>query len=185
MNRNCPFDPQPVLAGPSITLRPLHPEDLEPLFAVASDPLIWVLHPEPTRYQRPVFEGYFASGLASGGALVVEEIATGNLVGSSRYYDWDPGAREVAIGYTFLARSHWGGLVNREMKRLMLDHAFRWAETVWFHVGKENWRSRKAMEKIGGQFSHEARKELFGKTHDYVFYKIQRLSWQDLRGRDF
>lgn len=168
------FDLQPRLVGPSLSLRPLGPDDFEPLYAAASDPLIWELHPEPTRYQRDVFEGFFASGLASGGALVVTENASGRMIGSSRYYEWNASAREVAIGYTFLARSHWGGAANREMKQLMLDHAFRWVDTVWFHVGKANWRSRKAMERIGGQFSHEATRELFGKVHEYVFYKIPR-----------
>ncbi len=136
--------------------------------------MIWEQHPEPLRYQRQVFEsGFFAGALASGGALVVTDNSTGKVVGSSRYYDWNPAEAEVAIGFTFLARSHWGGATNREMKQLMLNHAFQWAKVVWFHVGKNNWRSRKAMEKIGGTLSHEERKELNGVVHDYAYYKIE------------
>lgn len=168
------FDLQPTLTGTAISLRPLKAEDFEALHAAAADPLIWEQHPEPLRYQRQVFaRGFFASALACGSALVVTDNASGQVIGSSRYYDWNPGQRAVAIGFTFLARSHWGGASNLEMKRLMLDHAFQWARVVWFHVGKNNWRSRKAMEKIGGKLSHEEGKELNGVVQDYAFYKIE------------
>jgi RimJ/RimL family protein N-acetyltransferase len=61
------------------------------------------------------------------------------------------------------------------MKQLMLDHAFSTGiDRVWFHVGKSNMRSRKAMEKIGGQFSHEGVKEMAGLKIDYVFFKIDK-----------
>jgi RimJ/RimL family protein N-acetyltransferase len=172
MNESPTFDLQPTLVGQPISLRPVTASDFEALFAVASDPLIWEQHPEPLRYQRPVFEGFFTGALASGGALVVTDNQSGEVIGSSRYYEWNPAAREVAIGYTFLARSHWGGAANREMKRLMLEHAFRSVDVVWFHVGKSNWRSRRAMEKIGGRLSHEARRESNGVPQDFVFYRI-------------
>jgi RimJ/RimL family protein N-acetyltransferase len=57
---------------------------------------------------------------------------------------------EIEIGWTFIVRSHWGGPTNREVKRLMLDHAFTFVDTVIFWVGEENWRSQGAMTKIGG-----------------------------------
>jgi len=66
MNQTSSFDLQPTLIGKAISLRPLRAEDFEALYAAASDPLIWEQHPEPLRYQRPVFEGFFASALASG-----------------------------------------------------------------------------------------------------------------------
>ena len=167
------FDLQPTLLGETVSLRPLKTADFELLYAAASDPLVWEQHPEPLRYQRNVFAGFFAGAMASAGALVVTDKKSGKVIGSSRYYDWNPSEREVAIGYTFLARSHWGGETNREMKQLMLNHAFRWAKVVWFHIGKNNWRSRKATEKIGGRLSHEASRELNGVVHDYAFYKIE------------
>jgi hypothetical protein len=43
-----------------------------------------------------------------------------------------------------------GGTTNREVKRLMLDHAFTFVDTVIFWVGEQNWRSQGAMTKIGG-----------------------------------
>ena len=76
--------------------------------------------------------------------------ASNRLIGSSRYYGHEPALSEIEIGWTFLARSHWGGATNREVKRLMLDHAFTFVDTVIFWVGEQNWRSQGAMTKIGG-----------------------------------
>jgi len=166
------FDAQPTLRGDTLSLRPLAAADFDALYSVASDPSIWTLHPEPLRYQRAVFEKFFEAARQSRSALVATDAVSGEVLGSSRYYDWNAAAREVAIGYTFLARSRWGGAANLEMKRLMLGHAFRWAVTVWFHVGSHNLRSRRAMEKIGGILERQERRELNGVAHDYVIYRI-------------
>lgn len=174
MSNSIAFDFQPTLVGTTITLRPLQADDFEALHQAASDPLIWAQHPEPTRYQRDVFErSFFKTAVASGSAFVVVDNATGQLVGSTRYYEWDAGKAEVAIGYTFITRSHWGGNTNGEMKRLMLDHAFQWAKRVWFHIGTDNIRSRKAVEKIGAVFSHEEVKVINGQSRETAFYKIE------------
>lgn len=164
------FELQPTLTGERLELRPLRPEDFEALFAAASDPLIWEGHPEPNRYQREAFEGFFAGALKSKGALAVIDRSTGRIVGSSRYYDYDPAKSEIIIGFTFLSRSHWGGSFNREMKTLMLDHAFRFVRAAVFLVGEGNIRSRKAMEKIGGALSGSLEKR--GLRH--VVYRIER-----------
>lgn len=170
-------DLHPLLAGETITLRPLRADDLAALHAAAADPLIWAQHPDPVRHLRPVFEKNFFAGALAGGAYTVVENASGRIIGSSRYYDWNPDKGEIAIGYTFLARSHWGGATNGEMKRLMLDNAFRRARVVRFDIGRDNWRSRKAVEKIGARFSHEGRKEFNGVALDYVFYTIEASQW--------
>ena len=124
--------------------------DFEALFRVAADPLIWELHPEPNRYQEATFRAFFEDALASSGALVALDRAIGQIIGSSRYHGYDAEKSEIEIGWTFLARSHWGGVYNGEMKRLMLDHAFRWVERVVFVIGTQNFRSQRAVEKIGG-----------------------------------
>jgi len=156
------FDSRPVLVGASLTLRPLVAEDFDSLHAAASDPLIWEQHPQPTRWQRDVFRSNFFEGaLASGSAFVVLDNATDAIIGSTRYYDWWPQSREIAIGFTFLTRPYWGGGANHEMKQLMLSHAFKWADTVWFHVGEHNGRSRRALEKIGACFSHQVEGKAF------------------------
>lgn len=143
------FDRQPVLEGPTLRMRPAVEADWARLFAVASDPEIWAVHPAHNRWQEPVFRGYFDEGLASGGQLVAE-LRDGGLIGGSRYSAefCEPG--EIEIGWTFLARRHWGGSANREMKRLMIAHALTSFDSVIFRVGETNGRSRRAMEKIGG-----------------------------------
>ena len=143
------FDLQPTLSGSLVHLRPLRPNDFDTLFAVASDPLIWEQHPQSDRYKPDVFRGFFDSGIACGGALIAFDAADEHVIGSSRFHGYDPAEREIEIGWTFLARSHWGGSWNCEMKRLMLDHAFQWVDTVVFKIGAQNWRSRRAVEMIG------------------------------------
>ena len=158
---------QPSLRGPTLGLRPLLPDDFEALYQAAADPLVWAQHPSKLRYQRPVFQEWFEEALASGGALVIVGGETNEIIGSSRYYDWDADKKEIAIGFTFLARAYWGGATNAELKRLMLEHAFQWAGTVWFHIAPQNIRSRKAMEKIGGQLSHQGMMQLTGGAQEY------------------
>lgn len=144
------FDLQPVLKGELLELRPLRAEDFHQLYAVAADPLIWELHPARDRYKEEVFRKFFREAMESGGALLAMDLKDGTVIGSSRFYGYDPEHSEIEIGWTFLARSHWGGNYNREMKRLMLRHAFRFVENVVFLVGPGNLRSQRAVEKIGG-----------------------------------
>lgn len=143
------FDLQPVLKGELIELRPLTSEDWDDLFAVASDPLIWEQHPESDRYKEEVFKVFFREALESGGAFVVIDKENQQIIGSTRFYGHDPEKSEIEIGWTFLARKYWGGRYNAEMKRLLLDHAFKFVQTVVFFVGQNNIRSQTAMEKIG------------------------------------
>lgn len=167
-------DWQPTIRGALVLLEPLQAGDFEALYAVASDPLIWEQHPEHTRWQREVFTGFFQGAMQSGSALLIRDAVTGDVIGSSRFYEWDANAGEVAIGYTFLARSHWGGGVNGELKRLMLDHAMRYAQRVWFHVGTANHRSRRALAKIGAVFSHSCSADATRGGRDVAYYVVHR-----------
>src|SRR5262245_53230648 len=144
-----PFDLQPCLQGDLLELRPLCAGDFRDLYAVAADPLIWEQHPCKDRHQEEVFKTFFREALESGGALIAIDRKDGRAVGSSRFHGYDEARGEVEIGWTFLARSHWGGAYNGEMKRLMLRHAFRFVNSVVFLVGAQNFRSRRAVEKIG------------------------------------
>ncbi|MCU7645637.1 GNAT family N-acetyltransferase [Pseudomonas piscis] len=167
--------PQSIV-GESLELRPLEATDFDSLYSVASDPLVWAQHPSPMRYQESVFREWFKEALASQCALVVLDRSNNQVIGSSRYYEFDEEKREVAIGYTFLARAKWGGGTNKELKDMMLTYAFQLVDTVWFHVDSQNIRSQRAMEKIGGRLSHRATRQLIDRTQEYLLYKVEKPS---------
>ena len=170
------MDRQPVLEGERLRLRPLVPEDWEALWAIARDRELWAMHPMHDRWQEPVFRAFFADALEKRGALVAVERDGGRVVGSSRFQDHRPeNGGQVEIGWTFLARERWSSGLNTEMKRLMLDHAFRCVERVVFRVGETNWRSRRAVEKIGARLTGEVeRLELDGREVVHLVYAVRR-----------
>jgi RimJ/RimL family protein N-acetyltransferase len=170
-----PFDLQPTLTGELVELRPLRPDDYEALYAVASDPLIWAQHPASDRHEETVFRDFFRDALASGGAFVVVDRSDGRVIGSSRYHAYDAARGEVEIGWTFLARSHWGGRYNREMKRLMLAHAFEHVNRVVFLVGPQNVRSQRAVERIG---AFRVGKRPDGSGRESVVYEITAAGFE-------
>ena len=174
------FDYQPILRGTRLELRPLRADDFGALRAAASDPLIWEQHPVNDRHREEVFRPYFDMLLASGEALVVLDRVTGAVVGMSRYHGYDAERSEVEIGWTFLVRSHWGGTSNRELKDLMLRHAFRFVRTVVFLVAPGNLRSQRAVEKIGG-VRFGTRRDADGR--ESVAFRIESTEFAQREGR--
>jgi RimJ/RimL family protein N-acetyltransferase len=168
-------DLQPTLTEADIRLRPLQPDDWQALYAVASDPLIWAVHPAHDRWQEPVFRAFFDDALRSGGALVITRTATGEIIGSSRFDRTRADEGEVEIGWTFLSRSAWGGPTNFTVKRLMVGHALRFFERVIFVIGAENIRSRRAVEKIGARLTDRMLDvPMAGAIAAHVVYAIDR-----------
>jgi len=170
-----PFDAQPVLQGERLELRPLRAEDWEALYAVASDSLIWEQHPARDRHEIEVFRAFFDEALAGGGAFVVIDRANGLVIGSSRYHGYDEAKSEVEIGWTFLARLYWGGVYNGELKRLMLEHAFRFVDSVIFVVGSQNLRSQKAVAKLGAVLTDEAAE---GRGGNRLVFRLTKTTFQ-------
>ncbi len=169
---------QPHLSDSLINIEPLVADHFEALFSVASDPRIWEQHPNKFRYKEEVFRHFFDEGIESKGALLVRDISTGDVIGSSRYYEWNPDRSEVKIGYTFLARKYWGGLYNRSLKSLMLENAFAQVDRVIFEVGAGNKRSQLAMAKIGGVKIGESEINFPGEAYSLNFvYAIEKSSW--------
>lgn len=169
---------QPVLEGGRLSLRPLLPDDFDPLFLAASDPRIWEQHPKCNRYERTGFELFFKEAIDSKGALVVIDNRTKKIIGSSRYYNYDPELSKLTIGATFLDRQYWGGDYNKEMKKLMIDHAFQFVNTIEFHVGEKNYRSQKALGKIGIAFSHFVETKYDrGEAQKTCVYTLRKNDW--------
>ena len=159
------MDLQPLhLKNELVELIPLQLIHFNELFAVASDPLIWEQHPNPDRYKQEVFENFFKGAIESKGAFLIKNVQTGQTIGSSRLYDYDPKISELKIGYTFFSRDCWGKPFNKEVKKLMIDYALMHVNKVVFHVGAENMRSQKAMEKLGATKISEAEVAYFGEA---------------------
>ncbi|MFY8048736.1 MAG: GNAT family N-acetyltransferase [Erythrobacter sp.] len=174
------LDRQRVLEGERLHLRPLVPEDWEALFAAAADPLMWQQHPAHDRWREPVFRAFFDDALANKGALVAIDRGTGAVIGSSRFQglsEADGGS--VEIGWTFLARSHWGGTFNHAVKRLMLAHALASVAEVRFMVGESNTRSRTAMARIGARLTDRREERIMagGEVIPHLTYVVTRESF--------
>lgn len=160
-----------TLTGPNLMLRPALITDLEPLFQLAKDPDVWALHRHKDRGERAPFETFFLSGLINTmGMYTVQHLITGEILGTSRYYNYDPKEPAVHIGYTFLGKKFWGSGMNAEMKALMLTNALRYVKAVYLDVFELNIRSHKAVRKLGAK--------LYKVSGDRYIYKISRGMWQ-------
>jgi RimJ/RimL family protein N-acetyltransferase len=169
---------QPILENDVLRLQPLQPGDLEVLYAVASDPLIWEQHPNKNRWQRAEFEKYFEGAIQSKGALLVLDKQSGAIAGCSRYYDYNEAEKSILIGYTFIARQFWGGRFNPVMKKLMIDHAFGFVDTVLFHIGAYNIRSQTAIGRLGAVKAREIPVAYYGEAATLNFeYALSKEAW--------
>src|SRR5437016_13573881 len=83
-------DFQPALAGPTVTVRPISADDWSALYAAGSDPEIWKVHPVPDRYTEAGFRKFFDGALDPKMGFAFVDRATGQLIGSSRYYGYEP-----------------------------------------------------------------------------------------------
>lgn len=169
---------QPVLENELILLQPLQQNDFERLFAVASDPLIWEQHPNKDRYKREVFQTYFEGAMESKGALLLIDKLTGEVAGSSRFYEYNEAESSLLIGYTFIARKYWSKGFNPAMKKLMIDHAFQYVDKILFHIGANNVRSQIAIGRIGAVKQKEISVAYHGEPEKLNFeYLLEKESW--------
>ncbi len=169
------FSIQTILENEHYQLIPLQQGDFESLYEVASDPKVWEQHPNKDRYKREVFENFFQGAIESGGAFKIVEKATGDILGSTRFYDFDGDRNSIFIGYTFYGTKSWGKKINPQIKKLMLDYIFQFVDTVYFHVGKDNMRSRTAMERLGAENLGEQEVAYFGEpSRTNILYQIQK-----------
>lgn len=180
--KNLTINFQPILENSLVKATALQPSDFEGLYQAASDPQIWEQHPNKNRWQRPAFENYFTGAIKSGGAFLVRDAQTLEVIGSSRYSDYNVETNAVSIGYTFFVRSHWGGGYNYALKQLMLSHIFSFVNTVHFYVGAVNKRSQISIERFGAIKIGEEETAYYGEAAklDYV-YAITKAQWEDMK----
>ena len=169
---------QPVLENDRMILYPLSEDDFEALYAVASDPKIWEQHPQKDRWKKEVFRIFFDEAMASKGAFKIVDRQSGDIAGSTRFYELDKAADSILIGYTFYATRYWGKGINLSVKALMLDYIFSFVSKVYFHVGAANIRSQIAMSRLGAAKVDEKEVCYYGEMPRLNFiYLITREDW--------
>ena len=172
------FSIQSILENQEYQLIPLQQGDFELLYKVASDPKVWEQHPNKDRYKLEVFENFFKGAMESKGAFKIIEKSSGEILGSTRFYDFDENKNSIFIGYTFYGTQFWGKGINPQIKKLMLDYIFQFVNTVHFHIGKENVRSQIAMERLGGRKIAEEEVAYFGEpAKTNLVYEIKKENW--------
>lgn len=138
-----------TLKNEAIQLIQMKEEHFEDLYKVASNPKIWEQHFDE-RWKIDVFKKYFNIGLANKeGCFVIVDLKKNQIIGSTRFYTYDSEDHSVKIGYTFISTEYWGSEINRVIKKLMLDYAFEHLGKVYFDVWEHNYRSQKAVGKLG------------------------------------
>lgn len=173
------FSIQPTLENDNLKLVPVVENDFERLYAVASDPEVWSMHPNKERYKREVFQNFFTGAIKSKGAFLVVDKNTEEVLGSTRFYDHDEKDESILIGYTFYGTKSWGKNINTSVKKMMLDYIFQFVDQVIFHVGKDNIRSVKAMNKLGAENIGEDEVAYFGEPSKMnVVFQIKKEDWK-------
>jgi RimJ/RimL family protein N-acetyltransferase len=184
---------EPVtLEGRYVGLEPLAPRHAEELAAVACDEEIWRYMPADlsTIERMRAWIDETLALQAAGAALPFATIerAGGRAIGSTRYLTIMPKDRGIEIGWTWLARSAWRTPVNSECKYLLLRHAFETLGCirVQLKTDKRNERSRRAIERIGGQFEGILRQHMVlrdGTYRDSAYYSIIDSEWPAVKAR--
>jgi RimJ/RimL family protein N-acetyltransferase len=192
---------QPVLAGPTVTLRPLSKADAGALAAAAAES---GQHFTYTRVPDGIEEAerYIAAALQdreSGQRMPFVTLWRGRVVGCTSYLDlqqwrWPAGSPlqrtdrpdAVEIGATWLAASAQRTRCNTEAKYLMLTHAFDVWEVhrVALKTDERNSRSRRAIERLGARLDGVRRADMpaqDGSVRNSAYYSILRAEWPAIR----
>lgn len=178
-----------TLEGHGVRLEPLERSHAEALTAAAADGQLWELWftsvPGPQEADKYIDDAL--AGQAAGHMLpwVVRDLATGEIVGSTRYHDIDAAIDRVEIGYTWYAKSRQRSHVNTACKLLLLGHAFDTlgCAVVGFRTDNFNFASQKAIAALGakkdGVLRHQkARRD--GTARDTWMFSILRSEWPDV-----
>ena len=177
------------LENAHVTLEPLALEHIPLLERAAEDGNLWDLWftsvPGPgqmTEYVESALRGQEEGRMSP---WAIREKGSGEIVGSTRYYDIVADPSRVAIGYTWYARRWQRSHVNTACKHLLLSNAFQnlGAVAVEFHTDAYNQDSQRAIEKLGAKRegvlrAHKRRKD--GSLRDTVCYSILATEWPDV-----
>ena len=179
------FNIQPILENDKVILYPLQEKDFEALYAVASDPKIWEQHPNKDRWKKDVFHTFFDGAMQSKGAFKIVDKATGNVIGSTRFYDYNQKENSIFIGYTFYPVSYWGKGINQLVKVTMFDYIFQFVSKVYFYIGANNVRSQIAISRLGAEKIAEREVTYLGESLRLNFvYEISKQKWKNTKAKN-
>ena len=179
-----------TLEGHGVRLEPLTPAHEAGIRDAGSDGRLFELWytSVPAPDQVAAYIASANEGMAAGHMLpwAVRDVATGDVIGSTRYHDIVPAIDRVEIGYTFYAQRVQRTHVNTACKLLLLTHAFETVgcEVVGLRTDNFNFRSQRAIEGIGAKRDgvirhHAARRD--GSARDTYIYSILLDEWPDVK----
>ena len=178
------------LRGKRVLLEPLGAEHISGLAAAIADGELWsipvTLVPHPNELAEFVEQAETRRSAQLEMPFATLDLASGAIVGSTRFMKIDREHRHVEIGFTFIAQSRQRSYVNTEAKYLMLRHAFeQWAcNRVEFLTDSLNTRSRTAIQRIGAKEEGVLRNHMImrdGRLRDSILYSIIRSEWPAVR----
>lgn len=175
------FSIQPTLENDKVILYPLVEDDFKHVHNAASNPEVWAEHPNKNRWQEDVFRNFFDGAIKSGGAFKIVDKASREVIGSTRFYDYDSKKDSILIGYTFFAKEYWNQGYNHAAKGLMLDYIFDYVSVVHLHIGAENERSKRSITNLGAKKIREEVVAYYGEPPRLNFlYEIRKEEWNRL-----
>lgn len=173
------FSIQPILENDKVILFPLLKDDFDALYVVASDPKVWEQHPNKDRWQKDIFQSFFDGAMQSKGAFKIVDIQTGEVAGSTRFYDYNEKDNSILIGYTFYGTKFWGKGMNPSVKKLMMEYIFQYVDKVYFNIGALNVRSQIAISRLGAVKIAEEDIAYYGEAPKRNFvYEIKKEDWE-------
>jgi len=185
------IEPAPAtLEGRGVRLEPLAAEHRDALIAAASDGNLWDLWftsvPRPDETDK-----YIADALAGqkAGTMLpwaVRDLASGDIVGTTRYHDIVPAADRVEIGWTWYAKRAQRSNINTTCKLLLFTHAFETlgCKVVGLRTDNFNFASQRAIEALGAKKDGVIRHHLprrDGSVRDSHVYSVLLSEWPDVK----
>jgi RimJ/RimL family protein N-acetyltransferase len=181
-----------ILQGQTVDLLPLEKEHFEELYLAASDKKLWELIPTDCSIQEN-FTAAYTTALTEREKgnhypFIIYHKQTQKIIGSTRLFDIFPNDKKLEIGWSWIIEKYWGTRVNPECKLLLLTFCFDVlkARRVQIKTDQNNIRSRKAIEKIGGQFEGVLRKDRIkddGTSRSAAYYSIIDDEWAGVKVR--
>jgi N-acetyltransferase len=183
--------PEPVtLQMPLVRLEPMTGGHVAGLEAAARDGELWQLRVTsvPAPGDMPAYVAAALQGQQDGHMLpfVARDVASGEIIGSTRYHDIVPAVERLEIGYTWYGKSRQRSHVNTTCKLLLLQHAFDTlgAKLVGWRTDNYNFASQRAIERLGarkdGVLRHHALRR-DGTVRDTVMYSLAAAEWPEVR----